>query len=266
MSNSTTKLKPLTDNIENRKQTLISQFKRYLWFTLFSFLLFSCSKENQEVTCNQYFLTEVTSSGITSKIYFNNDGLISSIKNSLGSIQSFKYDQAKKLKEVISGLSKTTFTFDQNGRLISTIRFGDNGRKIDSTSIEYDLNNRIKKFNKYNENDGYISYYQIYQYLDPKTVQVDFYGQDVPVSTSPLKYWGSFKYTLDGKPQPYPIEFYYNSVAYTNTILSSNYISLEIFGGKEQSITNYPYKYNVAGYPLSGNFYEYKYQCEPQKE
>lgn len=231
---------------------------------LFYVSVVSCSKDNQDMICNKYFLTETTTGGISTQFFYNAEERLSQIKSSQGTTTNFVYDQSKKLKEVNTSFSKIVFYFNTSNHLYSIMSFGENGVKSDSVSIEYDQNNKIDRFNKYSGYDYHLSYYQKYKYLDDKTVQVDFYGQANNQANSALIYQGSFKYILDGKPRPYPEEYYYFSIAATNIYLSSNPISLEGFGGQQSFFSTYTYKYNSAGYPLAGNNYNYKYACEPK--
>jgi hypothetical protein len=235
----------------------------FLAFSISSIL--SCSKSNPAPQCTTYYISQSGQLNGISKYYYNSSGLLSSIENS--QTNTFIYNASNKLTEVAitfgsNILTKVYFYFNSSGQLTSTTRFDGSASKIDSLVLTYDSQGRTERLDQYKNGSDFVSYSQQYQYPDASTIQVDFYF--IQGTNLTLTYTGSLKYTLDGKHKPFPDQYYYLSTAFTNPLLSSNYVVLESFGGVTNSTTRTIYNYNSAGYPVSdSNNYTYTYQCSP---
>jgi len=228
--------------------------------------LLSCAEENLETKCEQYFLHKIIQGGHTTLLYYNSDNLLSTINTSWnGLTDEFIYDETNRLKEVIWGNGRTEFRYNEEDKLIATLRIKE-GDYIDSLAIFYDDFGRIVKREIYSVL-SYSSYFKSYvsiSYPSNDTVIADFYNRDGAEFT----YGGTFTYVLDDKPKPVPEEYNLYHLSLNNIILDSNPTSLTITGSGPSSVINYEYEYNSAGYPTKESFhgYQYQYLCEPPQE
>lgn len=235
-------------------------------FVLVYFLIFtllSCSSDDSQLQCEDYYLHKIFQGGNSTTLSYNSDGLLSKIIESwANSPLEFFYENRDKLVEVNWGTGKSEFKYDPEGRLIATIRIKD-GQPFDSLALIYDDFGRITKMEIFTGPSNYeqLESYDEISYPSHEKVIADFYNRN----GDNFIYSGTFTYVLDGKPKPYPREYYLYLISFTNIFLSSNPNSLTITGPNPNSTTNYEYTYNTAGYPIHENYYDhqYQYQCEP---
>lgn len=232
------------------------------------FLIFSCD-ENEEEPCDTYFLTKETIGSTTTEFYYRDDGLIDSLfalGDFLNYSEKFHYDSHQRLTDVASPYTRIGFYYDDENRLLATIRHDSRGEFLDSLHFEYDGSDRLIKRSIYSSiyPRPYLqTYYQV-DYSDAETIRFNFYER-ADVIGDTFKPGSTFVYTMDENPKPYSTPYDLLYLAWGNTLLPHNELSLTIYrDGDLISTQTYEYRYNAGGFPVEKGSYQFTYACDPR--
>ena len=244
-------------------------------------VLLSCEKDSEPV-CDQYFVAESrdSSGGSFTKFFYNTDRLLSSmVSDKPSGISSYRFTyENKRLKEVdgVGFHFHQEFQYDDQGRVIATVRYNQNHVVTDSLALEYDAQDHIVKFSFYEEtyevNNLRLDSYAVASYIGENTTQLKSYRADPPGSQSDFVLSSTFNYRYDNKHKPFPEELYTFELSFGNIMSRNNVISLEVIPTTgETSINTTEFGYNSGGYPVQlktngGYSASYTYSCDPPME
>lgn len=239
--------------------------KNYLPLATLAFLFYQCEPD-PGVNCDRYFISEIKSGEtISDKIFFNEDGLISSrvIEDDVQVYNyDFTYNESGKLIKVSGFNPGIEFSYDEAGELIQVAAYN-----LDRTTIgqyisyEYDGSGRLAQTNFLDAEMKRWSF-KTYTYVDSKTILTEFYLVN---GTGDYSLESTLRYTLDQHPKPYPEEWYTLVMGWGFDVIPHNETRVErIVNGAAETLTKTTYDYNADGYPLRGGSIQYVYSCNPQ--
>jgi hypothetical protein len=242
--------------------------------TLSILCLFTVSCEDDDGGCASYFLTEVANEVYVDKLYYNDDGLLAvvlqSVEGNAPRRDEYSYNANRQLVRVdVHGFFYNTFSYDDDGR-IELIRTFSTETDETSGEIKY-IYGSDGKLARREQHRPELIYYELYEYPADNIIKVLSYrvGDDGSEEENPI-----ITYTLDNNPVSFPKEWYLEYAVWGGVITSNNIVSYEtVDDGVVDPTRSFTveFKYNEGGYPVSRSiggavFETFTYSCDPVKE
>jgi YD repeat-containing protein len=243
-----------------------------IFFPAYLLLLcvFAVSCDDDDAVCSTQYLTKVSSPDITDDFYYNDDGTLATVIQTIGGFpprrNEYFYDGNQRLIRIEqSGLWDYEFFYDDNGR-VETVEMYQSGTDDLAREVNYFYGSDGKLSRRDMIQAKGLIHYSLYEYPAENKVEVTFFNLEEDDTYSETV----VIHTLDDKRVPFPIQYSMGWDVLGGITTEHNVIQYEAFkdGVLDQTQSfSLEFTYNEAGYPVTVNGVPgYSYSCDPLKE